>query len=202
MAAHQLRLGDDAQHHFAVRKGHLAHRKALRLPEQYRGQPGGRHPPHLHRDRNGVGVGGVYSQHGGVVVADAPQAVAFAGRGLPLKNGACLQKILFQRQPAHQGAVDGQFDKFHRPVLLVGFGVPLQYSTRRRFCIGGKGARPRRGRGAAAGSAAGARAIRRIAPPAGPKSVACTRDGWGQGPKPPPCGLLRLARPHKGAKSR
>ena len=201
MAAHQLRLGDDAQHHFAVREGHLAHRKALRLPEQYRGQPGGRHPPHLHRDRNGVGVGGVYPQHGGVVVADAPQAVAFAGRGLPLKNGACLQKILFQRQPAHQGAVDGQFDKFHRPVLLVGFGVPLQYSTRRRFCIGGKGQGPA-GAAAQPREAPQARGRSAGSPPAGPKAAVCTRGGWGQGPKPTPCGLLRLARPHKGAKSR
>ena len=80
MAADEFRLSDDAENDLAIREGDLADREALGLFHEYRGEPGGGNLPYLHGDADGLGVGGIHPQHGGVVVIDAPQGAVAASR--------------------------------------------------------------------------------------------------------------------------
>lgn len=121
MAADEFRLSDDAENDLAIREGDLADREALGLFHEYRGEPGGGNLPYLHRNADGLGVGGIHPQHGGVVVIDAPQAVARGSGGFPQEGGAGIEEVLFQREAPHEGAVDGELDRIHggSPLLFI-----------------------------------------------------------------------------------
>ena len=113
MAADEFRLSDDAENDLAIGEGDLADREALGLFHEYRGEPGGGNLPYLHGDADGLGVGGIHPQHGGVIIVDAPQAVAGGGSGLPQEGGAGIEQVFFQREAPHEGAIDGELDRIH-----------------------------------------------------------------------------------------
>lgn len=99
MAADEFRLSDDAENDLAIGEGDLADREALGLFHEYRGEPGGGNLPYLHGDADGLGVGGIHPQHGGVIIVDAPQAVAGGGSGLPQEGGAGIEQVFSSGRP-------------------------------------------------------------------------------------------------------
>ena len=121
MAADELRLTDDAENDLTIREGDLADRETFGLLHKDGGEPGGGNLPYLHGDADGLGVGGIHPQHGGVVVIDAPQAVARGSGGLPQEEGAGIEEVLFQREAPHEGAIDGELDRIHggSPLLFI-----------------------------------------------------------------------------------
>lgn len=99
MAADEFRLSDDAENDLAIRERDLADREAFGFLHEYRGEPGGGNLPYLHGDADGLGVGGIHPQHGGVIIVDAPQAVARGSGGFPQEGGAGIEEVFSSGSP-------------------------------------------------------------------------------------------------------
>ena len=90
MAADEFRLSDDAENDLAIGEGDLADRETFGLLHKDGGEPGGGNLPYLHRNADGLGVGGIHPQHRreqGAVAASrrkkAPASRRFFSSGRP-----------------------------------------------------------------------------------------------------------------------
>src|SRR5258705_53983 len=107
LSTRSRRLAEDTQGLFAIGEAELSDAEPGGLSEEDRGEPGGRHLPHLDRDRRAVPG---HADHRGMPVADRPEAVVRPRGRLAREARTGRDQIAVQLEAAHQRAVHRQPD--------------------------------------------------------------------------------------------